>query len=289
MQGSPKKYKKRVSYFQLCNGLFLLVLILVMIIPLINVWAVSFSSGISSMEPGVKLWPADFSVSGYQRVWQTLELWRPFFNNVLVTVIGTAAHVLLASMAGYVLIHPRLVGRKIIVSMIMITMMVPAEAIMIPLYIVNKELGLLDTLASLVISGLISGFSILLMRNYFLSVPYSLAESAQMDGASDFKIFRKVYTPMSVPGLATIMLFEFVSRWNQFTPALLYINSPEKYTLQLALMSLIVPDDATSSGDFFANNVQMAGIMIAMIPLLVIYPFVQKYFIRGINLGATKE
>ncbi|MFC0273878.1 carbohydrate ABC transporter permease [Metabacillus herbersteinensis] len=282
------KYDKS-RIFTIINTLFLLLLILVMIVPIINTWAVSFSSNVSSMQPGIKLWPSEFSLSGYETIWTRLELWRPFLNNIIVTVVGTASHVILAAMAGYVLIQPSLVGKRIIVSFIMVTMMIPAEAIMIPLYIVNKELGLLNTLTSLIMSGLISGFSILLMRNYFFTVPYSLAESARIDGASDFKIFTRVYMPMATPGLATITLFEFVGRWNHFTSALLYINDPDKYTLQLALRSLIITSDSTSSSDFFTNNVRMAGIMIALIPLLIIYPFVQKYFVKGITLGSTKE
>ncbi|WP_257985130.1 carbohydrate ABC transporter permease [Bacillus sp. T33-2] len=280
---------KQSKIFTTLNTAFLLLLILIMIVPIINTWAVSLSSNIASMRPGIKLWPDEFSFSGYETIWNRLELWRPFLNNTIVTIFGTAGHVVLASMAGYVLIQPTLFGKKIIITLIMVTMMIPAEAIMIPLYIVNKELGLLNTLTSLIISGLVSGFSILLMRNYFMSVPYSLSESAKIDGASDFKIFYKIYLPMAKPGLATITLFEFVSRWNHFTSALLYINDSEKFTLQLALRSLIITSDSTSSSDFFTNNVRMAGIMIALIPLLIIYPFVQKYFVKGITLGSTKE
>ncbi|PLR66261.1 carbohydrate ABC transporter permease [Bacillus sp. UMB0893] len=284
-----KKKNFQLRIFNLFNTCFLLFLVLFMIVPIINTWAVSFSSNLTSMQPGIKLWPSEFSLSGYETIWKRLELWKPFLNNTIVTVFGTIGHVILASMAGYVLIQPKVAGKKFIVTFIMFTMMIPTEAIMIPLYIVNKELGLLNTLSSLIISGLVSGFSILLMRNYFLSVPYSLAESAKIDGASDFKIFRKIYMPMSLPGLATITLFEFVSRWNHFTSALLYINDPDKYTLQIALRSLIITSDSTSSSDFFTNNVRMAGIMIALIPLLFIYPFVQKYFVKGIMLGSTKE
>ena len=275
--------------FHIFNVCFFLALVSTMIIPLLNTWAVSFSSNVSSMQPGIKLWPSEWSLSGYQTIWNNLELWRPFFNNVIVTFFGTAFHVLLAALGGYVLVQPDLPGKKRITTLIMLTLMIPGEAIMIPLYIVNKELGLLNTLTSLVISGLVSGFSILLMRNYYLSIPYELSEAAQMDGASHFRIFFTIYLPLAKSGLATITLFEFVSRWNHFTSALLYIQDPDKFTLQLALRSLILTSDATSSGDFFTNNVRMAGIMIALIPLLIIYPFVQKYFVKGITLGSTKE
>ncbi|MFS0821513.1 carbohydrate ABC transporter permease [Bacillus sp. 1P02SD] len=280
-------WKRR--FFYSLNTLFLLLLVLTMIVPLLNTITVSISSNIESMKPGIKLFPTEISFEGYETIWRKMELWRPFLNNVYVTVIGTIVHVFLSAMAGYVLIQRGLPGKNLMLTLIMLTMMIPGEAIMIPLYVVNKDLGLLNTLTSLIIHGLVSGFSVLLMRNFFLSVPYSLAESAKMDGAGDFKIFLQIYLPLAKPGLATVTLFEFVSRWNHFTSALLYINDDTKYTLQLALRSIILTSDATSSSDFMTANVRMAGIVIALIPLLIIYPFVQKYFVKGIMLGSTKE
>lgn len=241
------------------------------------------------MQPGIKLWPTEFSLEGYYTIWAKMKLWQPFLNNVIVTVTGTIIHVFFASMAGYVLIQDKLPGKKLIITMIILTMVIPEEAIMIPLYVVNKQLGLLNTLSSLVIAGLVSGFSILLMRNFFLSISKDLAKSARIDGAGDFWIFTKIYLPVAKPGIATVLLFEFVSRWNQFTQPLLYISDSEKYTLQLALQSLVISSDATSSSDFFTPNVRMAGIMIALIPLILIYPFVQKFFVKGIMMGSTKE
>ncbi|MCM3714538.1 carbohydrate ABC transporter permease [Alkalihalobacillus oceani] len=275
--------------FRLINGIFLTVLVLTMLLPVLNTLAISLSTSLASMSPGVKLWPREFSLEGYTTVWSRIELWRPFLNNSIVTIFGTFFHVFLAAIAGYVLIQHDLPGRKLMTTFIIVTMIIPAEAIMIPLYIVNRDLGLLNTLASLVISGLVSGFSILLMRNYFLSVPKSLAEAANIDGAGHIRILFLIYLPLSLPGLATVTLFEFVSRWNQFLPALLYITDSSKYTLQVALRSLILQADSSSSSYFLTPNIRMAGIMIALIPLLIIYPFIQKYFVKGIMSGSTKE
>jgi len=276
--------------FKLGICLYLGFLLLTMIIPFWNTFVISISSNIASMERGIRFWPSEFSLEGYRTIWTGLELWRPFMNNVIVTVAGTFFHVLLAAMAGYVLVQPRLPGKKIIVSLIMITMMVPGEAIMIPLFIVFRDLRLVDTLWALIVSGMVSGFSILLMRNFFLSIPYEVSESAQIDGANDFKIFYKLYLPLAKPGIATILLFEFVGRWNHFTSALLYLPTNTRlHTLQLALRALVLENDAASGGVFFTPNVRMAGLVISMIPLLLIYPFLQRYFVKGINLGATKE
>ncbi|UUZ89657.1 carbohydrate ABC transporter permease [Paenibacillus sp. P25] len=275
--------------FDVVNTLFLLLLISTMLIPFLNTLALAFSSNFASMQPGIVLWPKVFSVEGFTTVWSRMQLYLPFTNNVIVTAVGTLGHVLLCSMAGYVLVQQGPPGKKLMVSMILVTMMVPGEAIMIPLYVVNKELGLLNTLTALILSGLVSGFSVLLMRNFFLSVPYEMSESARMDGAGDLRIFATMYLPLAKAGLATVTLFEFVSRWNQFTPALLYINNHAKYTLQIALKSLIVDTDATSSNFMITTNVRMAGIVIALLPLIIIYPYVQKYFVKGIFVGANKE
>lgn len=275
--------------FDVLNAAFLLLLILTMIVPFVNVVSLAFSSGMASMQPEMILFPKEFSAEGFRIVWQSLDLWRPFLNSAVVTVCGTAAHVLLASLAGYVLIQPHLPGRKAMITFILLTMMIPQDAILIPLYLVNKDLHLLDKLVSLVLSGMVSGFSILLMRNFFASVPYEMSESAQIDGAGTLRIFGTMYMRLAKTGLATVALFEFVSRWNMLTAPVLLINDPAKTTLQVALKSMIVDTSATSSSFLVTTNVRMAGVLITMIPLLAIYPFVQRYFMKGIFLGANKE
>lgn len=268
---------------------FLAILMLMMIVPFINVLAVAFSAPIASMEPGIILWPQEFSVAGFRVVWTNLELERAFINSSIVTSVGTVAHVTLACLAGYVLIQRDLPGRTLMFVLILATMAVPSELIMIPLYIVNRDLGLLNSLWALIFYGMSSGFSILLIRNFFAGVPYDLAESAKIDGASDFHIFRTIYLPLSQAGIATIALFELVSRWNQFLPVVLYINDSRKYTLQVALNALVTENLGTSGMSMVTPNVRMAGIVIAILPLVIIYPFMQRYFVHGITLGSVKE
>ncbi|MFC5449537.1 carbohydrate ABC transporter permease [Paenibacillus aestuarii] len=275
--------------FDVVNIIFLLVLVATMIIPLLNTFALAFSTNFNSMQPGIVLWPKPFSIEGFSTVWNRMQLYLPFQNNIIVTLVGTLAHVILSAMAGYVLVQKGLPGKKMIVSLILLTMTIPAESIMIPLYVINKEFGLLNSLTSLINYGLVSGFSVLLMRNFFETVPVEMNESARIDGAGDFRIFFTMYLPLARAGLATITLFEFVSRWNQFMPALLYINNHAKYTLQIALKALIIDTDATSSTFMITTNVRMAGIVIALLPLIIIYPYVQKYFVKGIMVGANKE
>lgn len=275
--------------FLIGNALFVLLLVVTMIIPFWKTLMVSLSTNLSSMQPGIKLWPSHFSLEGYETIWSRLNLWRPFANSVYVTVVGTFFHVFFSAMAGFVLAQKDLPGRRWITTSVMITMMVPWEAIMIPVYVVNQHLGLLNTLTSLIVSGLVSGFSILLMRNFFMSVPYDLVESARMDGAGYFRIFFRIFLPLSKPGLATITLFNFVSKWNDFTSPLLFINDPKKYTLQIALNTIVNQKDSISSNFMITDNVKMAGVIIGILPLVIIYPFAQKYFIKGIMVGSTKE
>lgn len=275
--------------FNVLNVVFIALLAAVMIIPFINVLAVAFSSRLTSLEPGIKLWPSEWSVEGFRTVWINVGLQRAFINSVIVTSIGTFFHVLLAAFAGYVLIQRNLPGKRVMILFIIATMAIPSELIMIPLFIVNRTLGLLDTLTALVFSGLISGFSILLLRNFFQSVPYDLWESAKIDGAGDFRIFSSIYLPLSQAGLATVGLFELVGRWNQFLPVVLYISDTSKYTLQVALQSLVQPEMATSGTSMVTPNVQMAGIVIAILPLIALYPLMQRYFVQGITLGSVKE
>lgn len=277
------------AVFDSLNTLFLLFLVSTMVIPLLNTLALSFSDGLASMEPRIILWPEAFSTEGYSTVWNKIQLGRPFWNNTLVTLWGTVGHVCLCALAGYVLIQRGLPGRKFLTGFIMLTMMVPFETIMIPVYIVNKELGLLNSLSALVINGILSGFSILLMLSFFGAVPWELGESARLDGAGELRIFLTLYVPLSAAGLATVTLFEFVGKWNHFTPAVLFLSDPAKYTLQVALKALIIDTSSTSSNFLITKNVRMAGIVIALLPLVIIYPFVQRFFVQGIIAGATKE
>jgi len=267
----------------------LLVLVASMIIPFLNVLAVAFSAPLASMERGIVLWPRAFSAEGFRTVWVNLDLQRAFLNSVIVTAAGTFLHVALTCFAAYVLIQRDLPGKRLFLILILATMAIPGELIMIPLYVVNRNLGLLNTLYALILSGMVSGFSILLMRSFFAGVPYDLAESAKIDGASDFHIFRTIYLPLSQAGIATITLFELVGRWNQFLPVVLYINDSSKYTLQVALRALVTENLGTSGMSMITPNVRMAGIVIAILPLIVIYPFVQRYFVQGITLGSVKE
>ncbi len=275
--------------FLFFNYLFLILIALTMIVPMINVLAVSFTTNLESYDTTLKLFPREPSITGYVQLFKYVAILRPFVNNAIVTIVGTAAHLILCSMAGFVLVRNNLPGKAFLVMLVTIPMMIPFQMIIIPVYVTMRNLGLMDTLWSLILIGLVSTFSIILMKNYFEGIPKSLEESAFMDGASEFTVFFKIFLPLAKPGIATITIFEFVNRWNHFLPAVLFINSPKNYTLQIALRSLVVSQELTSTTQSVANNTRMAGIVISVIPLILVYIFAQNYFIKGLMVGSVKE
>ena len=275
--------------FVTVNTIVLVFLAVTMVVPLINVLAVSFTTDLESFENTIKLFPREPSTIGYRTLFQRVAIMRPLVNNAIVTIAGTFLHVFFASMAGYVLTKNRFLGKAVLVLLVTLPMMIPFQMIIIPVFVMVRRLGLIDTLYALILIDVVATFSILLMKNYFEGIPDSLAESAVIDGAREYTIFTKIYLPLAVPGIATISIFQFVSRWNQFLPAVLFINSPENYTLQIALRSLVVSQELTSTTQQVANNTRMAGIVVSIIPLVAVYVFAQKYFIKGIMIGAIKE
>ena len=195
---------------------------------------------------------------------------------------------MLSSIAGYVLIQQHLPLRRFITSFVMLTMMIPGDLTMISIYQLNRDLHLLNTYAGLILNGLISGFSILLMRNYFESISFTLSESARIDGASELRIFSNIYMPVSLPGLATVFFMEYVARWNSITIPAAILTKESMYTLPLKLKTMILSTDSTSGTAQIPDNAIMATIVITAAPLLLIYIFAQRFLLSGLNLGATK-
>jgi putative aldouronate transport system permease protein len=260
-----------------------------MIVPLWSVVTTSFTTKYASLQPGIIMWPDPFSLEGYQTLFNRLSFLLPLWNTTLVTAAGTGLHVVLSALGGYVLAQENLPGRRFIAGIILLTLTIPSHVILVPLFVVFKQLHLLNTLISLIISNLVSAFSILLMKTYFEQVPKPLIESARIDGASTFALLRDFYFPLALPGIVTVAAFQIVYRYNMFIEPLLYINDPNLTTVQIALKSVILTESSTSTNDFIAPNVMMAGIVVALVPLLLFYPIMQRYLIRGLTVGGVKE
>lgn len=286
-----KKIKSVKNELKLSQKLFmylaLLLIALVMVLPMWNV-VVSTSSTLSASQSGIKLWWDQFSLEGYEYVFKVAKLLRPFLNSLFVTVVGTVTLVILSSFAGYVLIQKDLPLRGLITAFVMLTMMIPGDLTLISIYRVNKQLSLLNSYQGLILNGLISGFSILMMKNYFETVPYSLAEAARIDGAGEAAIFARVFMPISLPGLATVFFMEFVAKWNSIMLPTTLVTDQDLYTLPVMLKAMIQSDVSTSGTAMAPDNAVMAAIVISTVPLLLIYVFAQKYLLEGINLGAEK-
>lgn len=260
-----------------------------MFIPMWNVVVLSTSTALDATQSGLKLWWNSFSIDGYKYVFEVTKLFRPFMNSMYVTTVAVSVQVILSAFAGYVLIQKELPFKKFIVSFIMLTMMIPGDLTLISVYQMNKQLNLLNSYTGLILNGLISGFSILLMRNYFLSVPYSLAEASRIEGASEIRIFAKIYMPLALPGLATVFFLEFVNKWNSIMLPATLITDADKYTLPIVLRQLILTDTSQAGVPLAPENAIMAAIVVSTLPLMLIYVFAQKFLLSGMTLGASKE
>ena len=266
-----------------------IVIFLLMFLPMWNVLVVSTQKALDAGRSGMKLWWRSFSLEGYAYVFRVTKMGRPLCNSLFVTLTGTVIQVILAGFSGYVLVQRGLPFRKQISGFIMVTMMIPGDLTLISIYQLNKQMHLLNSYQGLILNGLISGFSILMMRNYFVTVPYTLGESARIDGAGEIAIFAKIYIPIALPGLATVFFLEFVARWNSIMLPATLITDEGKYTLPLKLKQMILNVNSVSGTEMIPDNAIMAAVLISALPLLVIYLFAQRFLLEGISMGAVKE
>lgn len=289
--------KKKVSSFHIITILVLSILAIVTIFPFYYVFIVSFSSleAISSHVP--YLFPYVFDTEGYRMVFSEPRFLTSFLNSVFVTVAGTVINMLLSVFGAYALSKKRLAGRKIILSMILFTMLFSGG--LIPYYLVVSELHLSNTIWAMIIPSAVNTFYLIIMKNYFSSLSPSLEEAAKIDGANDIQILFRVMLPISLPFIATFVLFYSVERWNEWWNALLFINDSSLQPLQIYMRNLLVNYNNQMSqqamlilGDKRSANfqaVQMASIVVSTVPILCIYPFVQRHFVKGVMVGSVKE
>lgn len=281
--------------FNFVNVLLLLVFTVVIIVPVWNVVASSLASNEALAKGDFIFWPSEISFDNYRRVLNDSSLWQALLISVGKTVLGVAAHTTFCAIIAYALSKRHLKGRKLYSTMGIITMFFSGG--MIPTYLLIKSLGLLNTFWVYIIPALFSYYDVVILMNFFRDVPVSLDESAKIDGASEWKIFKDIYVPLSKPALATIALFHGVWQWNDFMTTKLYVTDKALYPLQMKLYEIITQSQAASAQGLNAaiainttsKGVQLATIVITTVPILVIYPLLQKQFISGMMLGAVKE
>ena len=281
-----KEARSRII-FRIINSIILILICAMVILPIWNVIVTSFAEDKDVMGSAYLLWPRSLTLKNYQKVLGSGYM-KGFINSLWVAAAGTGLSMLLTIPMGYVLAQKKLLFRRQIMRIVTITMVFDAG--IMPLYILVKSLGLINSSWSLIWPFAISTFNLIIVKNFMTSIPESLVESAKLDGCNDLMVLIRIVIPLAVPILSAVMLFYFVSYWNRYTEAVMFINSNEKYTLQVMLRAIVFQGDGSlGDGNVVYNNIKMAVMMLGMLPVLVIYPFVQRYFVSGLMVGGVKE
>ena len=281
--------------FDVFNTLFMICVIVVMVYPLWYVLMASLSdSNYLAAHTGVLLWPLKFTAAAYKMVFKNPNILSGYANTILIVVVGTISSSLFTILAAYVMSRKSFPGKKLFMIMMVVTMYFSGG--IIPTYILNNNwLHLGNNRAVLILPVLVATYNMVIMRTGMEAVPDSLEESARLDGASEFQILFRIIVPLVLPSLAVIVLYYAVSYWNSWFSAAIYLRDRIKYPLQLILREILINNstDVMTSGDggdmlAIAESIKYATIMVATVPILCIYPFVQKYFVKGTMVGAVK-
>lgn len=272
------------------------ILTVICVIPLLYTFASSLSSGAALNAGKVFLWPVEFTTSAYRLLFGKSNLFQYFMNSVVVTVVGTVLSLIATVLCAYPLSKKYLLGRKKIAFFITFTMFFGGG--MIPTFMLVKNLKLINSYWSLWLTGLISTYNMIVMRSFFEGIPEDLSDAARIDGCGEFRMLFNIYLPLSKASLATIALFYGVSNWNMYQKVMLYIQDTKKYTLPVFVQQMIFnlqqldldTADALAMNitDIVSESVKSAGVMVLVIPMLLVYPLLQKYFVKGVTLGAMK-
>ena len=289
-----KTVKKKISAGTVINYIFITLIVFICLYPFLNVIAYSLSGYNAVLSGEVTFYPIDITLDAYREILGRAQIWISMRTTVIVTVLGTALSLVLTTFAAYALSRQDLPGRKILTGFILFTMYFGGG--LIPTFLVVKNVGLYDTLGALFIPQSISVFNFIVMRSFFRSIPESLEEAARIDGASYIQCLIKIVLPLSLPIIATMGLFYAVGYWNTYFDALIYIQDPEKYTLQLRLRSLLFGNELNNSGaslegigtQVMSQSLKMATVAVSTLPILVVYPWLQKYFVKGVMVGSVK-
>lgn len=277
------------------NVLLLILVSLVCIIPFIYILMASITAPEELIKGGFVLFPTKFSLVGYQYILSTDIILSSLGVSVLITVVGTLANLLFTALMAYPLAQRGLPGNNLMMRLVVFSMLFTGG--MIPTYLIVRWTGLLDSLAALIVPGLISAFNLIIMRNFFMQLPDGLEEAARIDGCSDPGILFRIVIPLSAPVLASLALFYAVGHWNSYFSAVLYINDNTLWPIQVWLRQIVIlsqggiGDSSQFSADYVAppaETIKMAVIILSTLPILIVYPFLQKHFAKGALLGSVK-
>ncbi|MBP3962448.1 carbohydrate ABC transporter permease [Paenibacillus lignilyticus] len=283
--------------FMVVNTIVLVGVTLLGILPFIHLLSVSLSSNIAAVAAQVKLWPVGFTLDAYQYLAQKVEFIRSLKVSLERVILGTAISMFLTIITAYPLSKSReqFDFRTLYVWFFAVTMFFGGG--LIPTYIVVKETGLINSIWALIVPGALNVWNMVMLLNFFRNIPKDMEEAATIDGAGQWAILIRVYLPVSLPSLATILLFTIVGHWNSWFDGILYMNSPEKYPLQTYLSTLVTAinkaaisiDDLKRLEEVSEKTLRTAQIFLGALPIMLVYPFLQRYFIKGITVGSVKE
>jgi len=282
--------------FGYLNAILMIGLCIVTLYPFLYVLFASFSNATSFLQHrGLMFSPAGFDLGAYKAVFNNPMIVKGYQNTLLYVVLGTAINLVMTAIGAYVLSRPHLYFKNIIMFFIVITMVFHGG--LIPTYLLVNDLGMMNTMWALIIPGAINTFNMIIMRTSFQGIPVSLEESARMDGASDWKILFLIIIPLSMPVIAVMILWYAVGHWNSYFSALVYLRNREDYPLQLVLREILIANNTDSMMTGAANDdkyaigetIKYATIIISTLPIICLYPFLQKYFVKGVMIGAIKE
>ncbi|MFD0679049.1 MULTISPECIES: carbohydrate ABC transporter permease [unclassified Paenibacillus] len=274
------------------NYLILIIIGLVTVFPFIYIVAVSFTDASEVIKGGIILFPKKFSLTAYEYIFSTNTLLRSLGVSIYITVVGTFINLVVTSLMAYPLARATLQGRQVILFGVLFTMLFSGG--MIPTYFVVKALGLTNSLWSLMIPSAVSAFNLIVLKNFFQQIPDGLEDSAKIDGCNDVGILFRIILPLSMPAMATFSLFYAVSHWNTFFNAILYINDNKLWPVQVLLREIVmlaqtrIGDNGFDEAMIQPQTIRMAVIVFATLPILLVYPFLQKHFAKGVLLGSVK-
>jgi len=278
--------------FNVINTVVLIILGLTTLLPFIHLVSVSISESHFVQSGNIGLLPKGFNIAPYKYVIHNPKILSAYSITILVTVVGTIISILVTSLMAYPLGKKDLVGRKVIMKLIIFTMIFNGG--LVPNYILIRNLGLINSVWSMILPVAVSAWNLIILKNFFQSIPESLEEAANIDGCSDIGILFKIIIPLSLPAISTIALFYAVPYWNTFMSAVMYINKADRFPLQVFLRQLVVAGDTGDLASVGISGVssealKAASIMAATIPILLVYPFIQNYFVKGVMVGSIKE
>ena len=277
--------KKKLTAFDVVNYIVFIIIALLIIVPM---WKVLVDSLNRYGVYQFRLWPHNPTLEGYLTIIKTKKLFRPFIISIVTTILGTFAGLLMSTLGGYVLIQFEMPGRNFFAYFLLFTMIFMGG--MIPNYLVMKYLGLIGSWWVLVVRHGINVYNIVLMRNFFEGIPGSLYEAARIDGCTPMGIFFRIVLPLSKAALASIGLMFAVTIWNDYSTCQIYIPNPDNVNFQYKLRTMIIDGDTpTTSYNISQTTLFNAGIIAAILPFMLLYPFLQQYFVKGVNIGAVKE